>query len=87
MPKNRNTLLKNMAVQESWSHIFLKINARIKSTLAAQSALRNTRRRQQTSPSDHYHIAKHPRASLDLTSWLTDIKDDDSAKRVGFLFL
>ncbi|KAG2038107.1 hypothetical protein BDR03DRAFT_862394, partial [Suillus americanus] len=36
---------------------------------------------QQTSPSDHYHIAKHPRASSDLTSWLTDIKDDDSAKK------
>ncbi|KAG2055703.1 hypothetical protein BDR06DRAFT_881584, partial [Suillus hirtellus] len=34
-----------------------------------------------TSPSDHYHVSKHPRASFDLTSWLTDIEDDDLAKR------
>jgi hypothetical protein len=76
-----------MAVQEARSRIFLKINSQVKRTLTAQSTLRNTRRRQQTSPSDHYHIAKNPRASFDLTSWLTDIEDDDPAKTVGFLFL
>ncbi|KAJ8593115.1 hypothetical protein M405DRAFT_732044, partial [Rhizopogon salebrosus TDB-379] len=34
------------------------------------------RRRQRTSPSEHYYIAKHPRASYDLTSWLVDLGED-----------
>ncbi|KAG2062480.1 hypothetical protein BDR04DRAFT_1040308, partial [Suillus decipiens] len=33
-----------------------------------------------TSPFDHYHILKYPRASHDLTGWLSDLEDDDPAK-------
>jgi hypothetical protein len=34
------------------------------------------RRRERTSPADHYHISKYAKTSYDLTEWLGDLLDD-----------
>lgn len=33
-----------------------------------------------TSPAVHYHISKYPKASYDMTGWLSDLAEDPAVK-------
>jgi hypothetical protein len=45
------------------------------------------RQRERTSPSDHFHISKYAKSSMDLTEWLSKLPEDDLAVVVYSFFL
>jgi hypothetical protein len=75
-----------MVVQEARTRLIARIDAVVQRVIAVRLGLAR-RRRQRTSPSNHYHISKYPKASHDLTRWLSDFEDDDPAKKVCLLIL
>lgn len=74
-----------MARQEARSRLMKKILQRRE--LLAEAAGRSRKRRQRTSPSEHYHISKYPRASYDLTAWLSELDSNDPARKVCGTFM
>lgn len=52
-----------------------------RATLASREddAAPQRRQRERTSPSDHFHISKYAKSSIDLTEWLSELPEDDLA--------
>jgi hypothetical protein len=42
--------------------------------------------RERSSPAAHYHISKYPKASYDMTSWLSDLEGDPAIKVSSSLY-
>jgi len=74
-----------MARQEARNRLMKKILKRRE--LLAEAGGQSRKKRQCTSPSDHYHISKYPKASYDLTAWLSKLDSDDPAKKVCGIFM
>lgn len=73
-----------MARQEARHRLMKKILKRREQL--AEAAGRHNKKRQRTSPSDHYHISHYPKASYDLTAWLSEL-DNDPATQVCALIV
>jgi hypothetical protein len=75
-----------MVRQEARHRLVRKILKRHEKLAAEAGQWNRRQKRQRTSPSDHYHISKHPKASYDITAWLSEL-DGDPAKEVRLRLL